>query len=258
MRQAVAAAIRSTPHHRRGCGRLALVGVRLMFSSHPINGRCPVESAVAINPREHLDSLIRERGEDYASLSRLLGRNPAYIQQFIKRGTPKRLDEEDRRTLARYFGIAETVLGALDDARPKPLHKVPRLDVRASAGAGGVVVSEAPSDTFGFSEPWLRGIAGGSPSGLSMIKVQGDSMEPTLSDGDDILVNRNDGANQLRDGIYVLRMGDDLLVKRVARHPFRRTITIRSDNPAYPEFPNVALADLRIIGRVRWMGRCLS
>ena len=62
-------------------------------------------------PRAELERLIVERREDYAGLSRLLGRNPAYVQQFIKRGVPRKLDEKDRKTLARYFGISEEALG---------------------------------------------------------------------------------------------------------------------------------------------------
>jgi len=58
-----------------------------------------------------LERLIADRGENYADLSRLIGRNPAYIQQFIKRGTPRKLDEDDRRVLARYFGVPEQMLG---------------------------------------------------------------------------------------------------------------------------------------------------
>jgi hypothetical protein len=69
-------------------------------------------------PRLNLARLIADRGENYGALSRLLGRNAAYIQQFIKRGTPRKLDEEDRRLLARYFGVDEALLGgpALDSA----------------------------------------------------------------------------------------------------------------------------------------------
>jgi hypothetical protein len=44
-------------------------------------------------PRAALERLISESGEDFAGLSKLVGRNPAYIQQFIKRGTPKKLPE---------------------------------------------------------------------------------------------------------------------------------------------------------------------
>lgn len=63
------------------------------------------------DPRKALERLCAERGEDFAGLSRLIGRNPAYIQQYIRRGTPKRLKEDERRTLARFFGVAESVLG---------------------------------------------------------------------------------------------------------------------------------------------------
>ena len=47
--------------------------------------------------RESLDRLIKGSPKDgYASISGLLGRNHAYIYQFIKRGTPERLNEVDR------------------------------------------------------------------------------------------------------------------------------------------------------------------
>ena len=36
-----------------------------------------------LDPRRALDDLIKERGETYSSVSRLLSRNSAYIQQFI-------------------------------------------------------------------------------------------------------------------------------------------------------------------------------
>ena len=63
------------------------------------------------NVREELDRLIRQRNVGYSAVSRLLNRNPAYIQQFIKRGSPRKLDDEDRRILARFFGVDEQVLG---------------------------------------------------------------------------------------------------------------------------------------------------
>ena len=43
----------------------------------------------SIEQRAALERLIRERGEAYAGLSRLIGKNPSYIQQFFMRGSPK-------------------------------------------------------------------------------------------------------------------------------------------------------------------------
>ena len=55
------------------------------------------------DPRITLERLCAERGEDFAGLSRMLGRNPAYIQQFVRRGVPRRLGEAERQKLALYF-----------------------------------------------------------------------------------------------------------------------------------------------------------
>jgi phage repressor protein C with HTH and peptisase S24 domain len=212
------------------------------------------------DPRQVLDALIRDRREDYASLSRLIGRNPTYVQQYIKRGVPRKLDEADRRTLARYFGIDEATLGGpANDVPPRvALVAIPQLRVRASAGHGAVIDTETQDGRIGFDERWLRDLAGAAPADLSLIRVSGDSMVPTLAEGDDILVNRVDGADRLRDGIYVLRIDDALVVKRIAVSPAGQSITIRSDNDAYPAWPDCDPARITIIGRVVWAGRRLT
>ena len=203
--------------------------------------------------RAALDALIQERREDYASLSRMLGRNPAYIQQFIKRGVPKKLDEEDRRKLARYFGVSEALLGGRE-AAPDDLITVPVLDVQASAGAGALIDSERAKARMLFDPSWLRGLTL-DPRQLSVIQVTGDSMAPTLHDGDDILVDRGD--RRFRDGIYVLRLEGALNVKRLLLEPGRK-VTVRSDNPAYASWPSLDRGEVEVIGRVVWAGRRLG
>ena len=216
--------------------------------------------------RANLDRLIRERGENYGAISRLLGRNAAYVQQFVKRGPPRKLDEADRRLLARYFGVDEQFLGARGvdtrgPAAPSQLRDkarefsvVPRLEIGASAGPGALEQDEAASGALAFDPRWLRAL-GVRPDMLSIIRVAGESMAPTLGDGDDIMVDRSDGTGRLRDGIYVLRMDDALMVKRLALTPRRGRVSIRSDNPLYPAFEDVALGDIALVGRVIWAGR---
>lgn len=204
--------------------------------------------------RAALERLIKERGEDYSSLSRLLGRNPAYVQQYIKRGNPKRLAEEDRRLLARYFDVPEAVLGGPHQEERGGGVRVPRLQVGASAGAGAFAGDERTLSHVAFAQRWLREIAAGDPSQLSIIAVEGDSMEPTLSHGDEIMVDRADAGARLRDGIYVLRRDETLMVKRLAINPAGRTLSIRSDNEAYPSWPDCDPASIQIVGRVVWAG----
>lgn len=208
------------------------------------------------DPRANLDRLIAENKDDYAGLSKLLGRNSAYIQQFIKRGSPKRLPEIERGILARYFGVDEHVLGGIaPPVAGSGLRLIPKLSVGASAGPGAYNDAEALGGQIGFDEKWLRKM-GVDPKQLSLIRVEGDSMLPTLADGDDIMVDRAAATAPLRDGIYVIRMDDVLMVKRLALGLAGR-LSVLSDNPAYPDWADVDGAAVSIIGRVVWTGRRL-
>lgn len=222
---------------------------------------------MADDAKANLDRLIRERGETYGSVSKLIGRNPAYIQQFVKRGTPRKLDEADRKLLARYFNVEEGLLGGADapawqaprTSRGKPMLAgemvaVPRLALGASAGPGSLQEDETTAGALAFDSRWLRAL-GGRPDMLSLIRVDGESMSPTLNDGDDIMVDRANGIEQLRDGIYVLRMDDVLMVKRVALARQRGRFSIRSDNPLYPTWEDIEPHLVSIVGRVIWTGR---
>ena len=209
------------------------------------------------DPRLILERLCTERGEDFAGLSRMLGRNPAYIQQFVRRGVPKRLKEEERRKLARYFGVAEAVLGGPDEppSRIQGLASISRHAVAASAGPGALVSSEAGKPYLAVDERWLKSLTATPSERLSIVRVEGDSMAPTLNPGDDIMVDLDDCGERLRDGIYVLRAEDALVVKRLALNPVGRRVTVQSDNPAYPDWPDCSLDSINCIGRVIWTGR---
>ena len=209
------------------------------------------------DPRLVLERLCAERGEDFAGLSRMLGRNAAYIQQFVRRGVPKRLKEEERRKLARYFSVPETLLGGPpeNDEASTELVPIKRHPVSVSAGPGAIVTEEFGKPYFGFDERWLKALTPSRPSKLSIVRVEGDSMAPTLNAGDDILVDIGDASERLRDGIYVLRIDDAVVVKRLALNPTGRRVTVQSDNPAYPDWPDCSLDDVKPIGRVIWAGR---
>lgn len=209
------------------------------------------------DPRAELERLVQAHGDDFASLSRLVGRNPAYIQQYIKRGSPKNLPERERSILARYYGVAPQLLGAPEEEVGKRggLKLVPKLAVGASAGAGALAEGEALAGKVGFDEAWLRKL-GVEPRNVSLIRVEGDSMQPTLNDGDDIMVDKGAALKPLRDGIHVIRIDGVLMVKRLARAPGGR-LSVLSDNPAYPSWPDRDPAEVQVIGRVVWVGRRL-
>lgn len=208
--------------------------------------------------RQRLLDLAEGRGVSLSQLSRMLGKNPSYLQQFVRKGSPKKLEEVDRATLARFFGVGESELGAPKEIYPNigraggvvpDWIDVPRLSLGASAGPGSLDPSEQVVGVLRFSGDWLRsqGLRSGD---LSAIAVSGDSMEPTLRDGDEILVDR--GARRLRDGVHVVRLDDVLLVKRLETgRPGK--VSLLSDNPAYRVI-ECAADEVEIIGRVVWKG----
>ncbi len=203
-----------------------------------------------MDARTRLAEAARDRGSSLAALSRMLGRNPTYLQQYITKGSPRKLEEEDRRKLAQFLGLAESELGAPLEAPQSPggdWVEVSRLNIDASAGPGAVHQAEEPFDAFHFSRRWLaeHGLQGAK---LSAIRVIGDSMEPLLREGDEVLVDMRE--QPFRDGVYVVRLDDTLLVKRVASQGGGR-FSLLSQNLAYPPI-SVHAEDFAIIGRVVW------
>lgn len=206
--------------------------------------------------RGRLQEAARDRGSSLAELSRLLGRNPAYLQQYVARGSPRHLDEPDVRKIAEFLGISARQIetrptpggSALLDGGAIEYRAIPRLPLDASAGPGAVGSQEIPYDAHHFSRRWLRemGLEGAD---LSAIRVEGDSMEPDLRSGDEIFVDRNKRAGE---GIFVVRIGDALHVKQV-RASAPGTIVLVSSNPAYAplELPR---EEVEVIGRVVWKG----
>ncbi|RYD90441.1 MAG: helix-turn-helix transcriptional regulator, partial [Sphingomonadales bacterium] len=131
---------------------------------------------------------------------------------------------------------------------------VARIEIGASAGPGGVADIEDRGPPIGFDGALLRDLGVKRAAALSIIRVAGDSMEPTLRDGDDILVDRS--VSTVRPGaIHVLRVDDMLLVKRLVREG--GAYVIRSDNPAFADVRIEDTASMTVIGRVLWCGRRL-
>ena len=128
---------------------------------------------------------------------------------------------EVREATAQY-AVPEKELLAGDEYVYLPLY-----DVRAAAGGGAVVDREQVLDVLAFKSAWIRSELRATPADLYLIYVDGESMEPTLRPGDLILVDRS---AVTRDGIFVLRLDDGLLVKRLQRLPGNQ-VKVTSDNP---------------------------
>ena len=95
---------------------------------------------LSTEPRARLQELAAARATSLAALSRMIGRGPAYLQQWVRYGSPRVLAERDRRMLANFFGVSQEALGGLSEPAT---FRIPRLDVAASAGPGAINDEEA-------------------------------------------------------------------------------------------------------------------
>lgn len=133
---------------------------------------------------------------------------------------------------------------------------IPRYAIHASAGGGAVVLSEEVEDYFTVSPDWLsRYLPKGAKAGI--IEARGDSMEPTIADGDILLLDFSIESSVVNDGgVFVISVDGALLVKRL-QVTVDGHILIRSDNDLYEqEKVTREFADERITvhAKVVWAG----
>lgn len=203
-------------------------------------------------PRDALDRLTRERGTSLSALSRMLGRNIAYLQQYVRRGTPRVLPERDRRVLAAFFDVEEALLGGPVPDAPA-LVRVPYLGLAASAGPGADAGAERVVRHEAFAPGTLRAV-GVAAAHASIIDVRGESMAPHIRDGDRVLVDRAARIVSRAGGLFVIRVDDLLAIKRVRRDG--GVLVIASDNPLFATIKR-PVGDVVVIGRARMLLRDL-
>lgn len=172
--------------------------------------------------RQRIRDAVDARLTTYKDLSAAIGRNHAYVQQFVERGTPQELRQRDVETI---FGLIEA-----SGARPTPRKGfapvlVPgeqlvradrRLPVYAAArgGDGHVIVTFDPVE-YVKMPTILESVRGGYG-----LLITGDSMVPAYWPGDTALIHPN--LPPQRDTDVVLyhtppeaKGGDEAMIKRL-------------------------------------------
>lgn len=131
---------------------------------------------------------------------------------------------------------------------------IPGYHLTVSTGSGSAWNGEQVKRHLAFRRKWLK-YRGLDASRLAVVFAKGDSMQPTINNGDSILVDTS--KNQVVDGsIFVLRLGDDLYAKRLQKN-IDGGITVISDNrteyPIQVVHPD-QMDSLAVIGKVVWVG----
>jgi len=151
--------------------------------------------------------------------------------------------------LAKLGSVGGAVALSLSD-NANGMVEIAEIDLRF--GLGGQIMDSEILDgqaaTHEFPLSWLRSITKSSPSELVWAKGQGDSMEPRISDGDIILIDRSQQSTHFGDLYWAIAYGQTAMIKRL-RPMADGSVKILSDNPSVPD----ELAwdgELNIFGRV--------
>ena len=197
-------------------------------------------------PRGDLASISPEVEEATENLNRAL-RRAAEAADALSRlpARPKIDDIEHDSAPTEHTAEGEVI-------RFPATRQVAQIDLAVAAGGGAEAEGEAVTERLTFRLDWLKS-HGLDPSQCTVVKVQGESMEPALPEGTAILVDRARRRRRVG-GIFVVRTADGVVVKRAGKDEAGRWLLL-SDHPAWEPAPWPA--DAEALGEVKWMARAL-
>lgn len=123
-------------------------------------------------------------------------------------------------------------------------------EVDLTLGMGGAYINDSATVEVRRYVPrdWLREMTRTDPIHLRAIRTRGNSMKPTLSDGDWAIVDLSENMIREQDGVYAIAVADIGMVKRIWANP-DGSYKIKSDNPNVD--PETAVdGEMFVMGRV--------
>jgi len=214
---------------------------------------------IAFNQSDFVTRLEKVIGnEPLRAFARRADMTDGGLRRYLYEGTIPPVDRALKLAQAGGVSFEWLVFGTGEQAKSHQVASgefttIPAYQVFASAGHGATITDEPLAEPMAFRSDWLRR-EGFDPAKMAVIRAKGDSMEPTINDGDVILIRLKNGEAP-RDGLYVLRLSDGLFVKRLQFD--LGGVRIISDNPLYKsrDLSKEELAELDLVGRVVWAGK---
>lgn len=131
---------------------------------------------------------------------------------------------------------------------------LPELEIGYSLGGGATIFEQyEQKGIVPFQRAWLRGMMKGSIAELFVARGDGDSMQPTILNGDIVLIDTAQKDIRQQDRIWAVSYGDLGVIKRVRRLP-GGSYQLLSDNPSVPPVECID-EEMFVVGRVIWIGR---
>ena len=169
--------------------------------------------------RTRLKALLDENRFSLAEASRRIGRNSAYLFQYLYRNTPRKLDEDTRQGLADLLEVHESVLREGTPAQMSdvvhdyaPPNRLPLVGSAASTDQAHILMNGGEARGYVDRPPNLNGV-----EDAFAVEMVGDAMEPrfrageilhihpgrAVARGDDVLVEMKDGRATVREFVRI-------------------------------------------------------
>lgn len=213
-----------------------------------------------------IKELLKKQGRTQRELAAYLGIEPEKLNLSLTAGK-REFQQNEIFPTADFLGLDREafmlyVAGGTDKIPPQkssvktkeiaPLKRkdVIEIEIFSATACCGNGIENADDKVVGFwhiPETEYREITHANPDNIKMLRVFGDSMEPTLSDGDWVLVDIS--RNFLdSDGLYLIKKTTALAVKRL-QTTVSGDILIKSDNTKY-DTERESLSVIVIVGKV--------
>lgn len=196
--------------------------------------------------RKKLEKYIISSGHTFREVSLKIGRKDSYVQQYIKYGFPKRLNEVDRKRICQVLNIEEKEL--LDDELLRngvpetPLIKLPELEGDdkdyicidiIDPRLGEKLSNSRIIGRMAINYKEFYGWCNGNPYNLKIVRLNSDNMEPSVPSGS-LIIFDSSVMEYISDGLYLIQYDEQISLKRLQKTSPDNYL-LKSENPRYQD-----------------------
>lgn len=214
-----------------------------------------------------IKELLKKQGKTQRELAAFLGIEPEKVNLSLTSGKREFQQNEifpvadflglDREAFMLYVSGRSDKIPSIKQeekkqgsgSKKKDVIEIDVLNARACCGNGVETFKEVVIGTYSMLPSDLKALTNTNPAQLKIIRTIGESMLPTIKPDEFVLVDLS-YKTPSSDGLYVLCVGNDLMVKRIQINPIDNSVEIISDNPAYRSSFAKNYAEVRVVGRV--------
>jgi phage repressor protein C with HTH and peptisase S24 domain len=205
-------------------------------------------------------SVFKKSGKlNYSEIARNIGVDSATVQRILEENNKPSFDVLCR--IAEFYNadlnwllLGRRMEKIKDDGGNLPGEDFIYVPMVSGALAAGrpLAADNAIELKIAFRREWMA--RKGDPKNMSLIRIQGDSMEPTLLSGDVVLIDHSKNVVSSQGGIYAIALEGEIMIKRVEYLVSKKVVVVKSDNPRYTA-EEIPPEKLTVNGKMVWFAR---